>query len=164
VERGETMNIRKGMVLVVIGILLFYFIAGCSQNRAKIRRVKDITLQDIVNDKDRYYIYYAGSSSRPIGILVDLKNDDVKLVGDRWMKVEDEGTLQGLVEAAQNFTLNTITARSDDKLFGYFSKTKYTDSFRGSVTWGYNPLARIVDENTVNVDLVRWETRDNVRE
>ncbi len=151
------MDLKKGMVLFVVGFVLLHFISGCVPSRAKIRRTKGITLQDIVNDWDKYDIYYAGSSSRPIAILVDLKNDDVKLVGDRWMKVEDEGTLPGLVEAAQNFTLNTITARSDDKLFGYFSKTKYTETMRGNGTTGYNPLAKIVDENTVNVDLVRYE-------
>ena len=150
------MDLKKSMVLFVVGIVLLHFISGCVPSRAKIRRTKGITLQDVVNDWDKYDIYYAGSSSQPIGILVDLKNDDVKLVGDRWMKVEDEGTLPGLVEAAQNFTLNTITARSDDKLFGYFSRTKYTETMRGNTTSGYNPLAKIVDENTVNVDLVRY--------
>lgn len=151
------MNLKKGMVLLVSGILLFHLITGCVPSRAKIRRVRDITLQDIVNDRDKYDIYYAGSSSRPIGILVDPKDDDVKLVGDRWIKTEDEGTLSSFVEAAQGFTLNTITGRSDDKLFGYFSRTKYTETMGANRTTGYNPLARIVDENTVNVNLVRYE-------
>jgi hypothetical protein len=151
------MDLKKGMVFVVVGIVLLHFISGCVPSRAKIKRTKGITLQDIVNDRDKYDIYYAGSSSRPIAILVDLKNDDVKLVGDRWMKAEDEGTLPSLVEAAQGFTLNTITARSDDKLFGYYSRTKYTETTSPSATRGYNPLAKIVDENTVNVDLVRYE-------
>ena len=151
------MDLKKSMVLVVVGIVLLHFISGCVSSRAKIRRVKDVTLQDIVNEKDKYHIYYAGSSSRPIAILVDLKNDDVKLVGDRWTKTEDEGALSSLVEAVQGFTLSTITARSDDKLFGYFSKTKYTVNMRPNRTTGYNPLAKIVDENTVNVDLVRYE-------
>lgn len=151
------MDLKKSMVLVVVGIVLLHFISGCVSSRAKIRRVKDVTLQDIVNEKDKYHIYYAGSSSRPIAILVDLKNDDVKLVGDRWTKTEDEGALSSLVEAVQGFTLSTITARSDDKLFGYFSRTKYTETSSPSATRGYNPLAKIVDESTVNVELVRYE-------
>ena len=151
------MDLKKSMVLVVVGIVLLHFISGCVSSRAKIRRVKDVTLQDIVNDKDKYYIYYAGSSSRPIGVLIDPKDDDVKLVGDRWMKAEGEGTLSSLLEAVQGFTLSKITARSDDKLFGYFSRTKYTETMSPNRTTGYNPLAKIVDENTVNVDLVRYE-------
>ncbi len=155
------MNLKKGMVLFVVGFVLLYFISGCVPSRAKIKRTRDVTLQDIVNDKDKYDIYYAGSSSQPIGILVDPKNDDVKLVGDRWMKAEDEGTLSSLLEAVQGFSLNTVTDRSDGKLFGYFSKTKYTVNMRPNRTTGYNPLAKIVDENTVNVDLVRYENYSN---
>jgi hypothetical protein len=150
------MNLKKGMVLFVVGFVLLYFISGCVPSRAKIKRTRDVTLQDIVNEKDKYDIYYAGSSSQPIGILVDPKNDDVKLVGDRWMKAEDEGTLSSLLEAVQGFSLNTVTDRSDGKLFGYFSKTKFTVSSRPNRTSGYNPLAKIVDENTVNVDLVQY--------
>ena len=154
------MDLKKSMALFVVGMVLLHFISGCSQNRAKIRRVRGITIHDIANDWDKYHIYYAGSSQRPLAILIDPKNDDVKLVGDRWMKVEDEGTLSSLVEAVQDGTsLSTITARSDDKLFGYFSRTKYTVTVRTSLSWGYNPLARIVDDNTVNVDLVRYENR-----
>ena len=138
------MNLKKGMVLFVVGFVLLYFISGCVPSRAKIRRVKDVTFQDIVNDKDKYYIYYAGSSSRPIGVLIDPKDDDVKLVGDRWIRVEGEGTLSSLLEAVQGFTLSKITARSDDKLFGYFSRTKYTETSSPSATRGYNPLAKIV--------------------
>jgi hypothetical protein len=155
-ERGETMNLKKGMVLFVVGFVLLYFMSGCVPSRAKIKKTRDVTLQDIVNDKDKYDIYYAGSSSRPIGILVDPKNDGLDLVGDKWMKAEDEGTLSSLLEAVQGFSLNTITDRSDGKLFGYFSKTKFTVSSRPNRTSGYNPLAKIVDENTVNVDLVQW--------
>jgi len=150
------MNLKKGMVLFVVGFVLLYFISGCVPSRAKIKRTRDVTLQDIVNDKDKYDIYYAGSSSRPIGILVDPKNDDLELVGDRWIKAEDEGTLSSLLDAVQGFSLNTITGRSDGQLFGYFSKTKYTVTMRSNSSSGYNPLAKIVDENTVNVDLVRW--------
>ena len=150
------MDFKKSMVLVVVGIVLLHFISGCVSSRAKIRRVKDVTLQDIVKDKDKYHIYYAGSSSQPIGILVDPKNDDLDLVGDRWIKAEDEGTLSSLLEAVQGFSLNTITGRSDGQLFGYFSKTKYTVNMRPNRTTGYNPLAKIVDENTVNVDLVQY--------
>jgi hypothetical protein len=150
------MNLKKGMVLFVVGFVLLYFMSGCVPSRAKIKKTRDVTLQDIVNDKDKYDIYYAGSSSRPIGILVDPKNDGLDLVGDKWMKAEDEGTLSSLLEAVQGFSLNTITDRSDGKLFGYFSKTKFTVSSRPNRTSGYNPLAKIVDENTVNVDLVQW--------
>jgi hypothetical protein len=155
------MNFKKGMVLVAVGIVLLGFITSCVSGRAKIRRVQDITLQDIINDKDKYYIYYAGSSSRPIGVLVDLKDDDVKLVGDKWIRAEDEGTLSGLLDAVQGFTLNTIKARSDDKLFGYFSRTKYTERMGSYRRTDYNPLAKIVDENTVNVDLVKYVDRSD---
>ena len=151
------MDLKKGVVLFVVGFVLLHFISGCVPRRAKIKRTRDITLQDVVNDRDKYDIYYAGSSSRPIAILVDPKNDDVKLVGDRWMKAQDEGALSSLVEAVQGFSLNTITDRTNGQLFGYFSKTKYTDTMGVEASRGYNPLAKIVDENTVNVDLVRYE-------
>ena len=152
------MDMKKGMVLFVVGIVLLHVMAGCSQNRAKIRIERGMTFSDIVNDWDKYYIYYAGSSSRPLAILVDIKDDDVKMVGDRWIRVEDKGTLSSLAGAIQTGTsLNKITARSDDKLFGYYSRTEYTETRRHHSSSGYKPLATIVDENTLNVNLVRWE-------
>ncbi|MBW2066296.1 MAG: hypothetical protein JRJ03_15410 [Deltaproteobacteria bacterium] len=151
---------RSRRALFVIGIVLVLFMSGCAQNRAKIRIEEGLSARGLASERDKYLIYYAGSPSRPIGILFDPKNDGVKLVGERWVKVEDERTLSLLLEAVQAGTsLNKITARRGGQVFGYFSKTKYTRNVRSSVTWGYSVLARIVDENTVRVDLVRYEDR-----
>ncbi|MBW1997890.1 MAG: hypothetical protein JRJ29_07980 [Deltaproteobacteria bacterium] len=152
------MYFRTKVGLLIIGIGLLLFMSACAQSRAKIRIEKGLTARDLASERDKFLIYYAGSPSRPIGILFDPKNDGVRLVGERWVKVEDERTLSLILEAIQDGTsLNKITARQGDQLFGYFSKTEYTRIVRPSVTSGYSVLARIVDENTVRVDLVRYQ-------
>lgn len=152
------MKLKKTIILVVMGIIMLHFLSGCSPNRAKIRIERELTFKDIVNNWDKYDIYYAGSSSRPIAILIDPKNDDVKLVGDRWIRVEDKKTLSSLAEAIQNGTfLNKIISRKDGSLLGYYSRTRYTETSSSYATRGYNPLAKMVDEHTVNVNLVRYE-------
>ena len=151
------MGRRKSLPIFIIGIVLLYFIVGCVPGRAKIGREKSVTVSDLAENWKNYDVYYAGSSYRPIAILFDPKNDDVKLVGDVWTKVEDGRTLSSLVGVVQpGTTLNSIISRRDDKLVGYFSRTEYTstDYYYGGHT--YNPVAKEINANTYKVELVRY--------
>ena len=146
----------KTLPILIIGIVLLYFIAGCMPGRVKIGRQESVTVSDLVDNWHNYDVYFAGSPYRPIAILFDPKNDGFKLVGDRWTKVEDERTLSSLVGAIQpGTTLNSLITRKNDQVVGYYSRTEYTstDYYYGGHT--YNPLPREINETTIRVDLVR---------
>ncbi len=144
------------MVFFIMGIVLLYFIIGCAPSRPKIRRQTGVAVSDLANNWQNYRVYYAGSAYSPIGILFDPKNDGFKLVGDRWTMVEDEATLSRLVEAVAPGTYpSSIIGRRDDQFFGYYSSTKYTSTQQYVGGYTYNPVARVVDETTIRVDMNR---------
>jgi len=150
------MERKKGLIFLVTGIVLISLIVGCVQSRPKIRKQNALTISDLAENRQNYDVYYAGSFSRPIGILFDPKNDGIKLVGDIWMKVEDEGTLSRLVEAVSPGSYpSSITSRSDGRLVGYYASTKYTSTQQYIGGHTYNPIAKEIDETTIRVDMNR---------
>ena len=150
------MTRRKSLPILIIGIVLLFFSEGCFPDRAIIGRQHAVTVSDIVDDWHNYDVYYAGSSYRPIALLFDPKNDGIKLVGDQWTKVEDERTLLNLADAIlPGTTLNSIIIRRNDQLVGYYSRTKYTSTDYYYHGHTYNPIAREINETTIQVDLIR---------
>ena len=151
------MDGKKSVILLVAGMVLMSFIFGCAQNRAKIRKETAISISDLAENWKNYEVYYAGSPGRPIGILFDPKNDGVKLVGDQWTKVEDEGTLSSVVAAVlPGSNASSIRSRSNDKIIGYYCQTKYTSTTQYYGGHTYNPIAKEIDETTVRVDMIRY--------
>ena len=152
------MDLKRRVVFFVVGMALMSFMVACVSSRAKIRTEKSLTISDLAENWKKYNVYYAGSPGRPIGILFDLKNDDVKLVGDQWTKVEDEGTLSSVIAAVlPGSNPSSITSRTDEKVIGYYSSTKYTSTTQYYGGHTYNPLAKEIDANTYKVELVRQD-------
>jgi hypothetical protein len=150
------MDRKRSVVFFVVGMALMTLTFACVSSRAKIRTEKSLTISDLTENWKKYDVYYAGSPGRPIGILFDLKNDGVKLVGDQWTKVEDEGTLSSVVAAVSpGSNPSSIMSRSDDQIIGYYSSTKYTSTTQYYGGHTYNPLAKEIDPNTYTVELVR---------
>ena len=150
------MERNKSVAFVVAGMVLMSLIVGCAQNRAKIRKETAISISDLAEDWRNYDVYYAGSPSRPIGILFVSKNDGFKLVGDQWSKVEDEGTLSSVVAAVSpGSNPSSIRSRSNGEIIGYYVSTKYTSTTEYIGGHTYNPLAKEIDPNTYSVELVR---------
>ena len=150
------MDRKKSLVFFVVGMILMALIVGCAQNRAKIRKESAISISDLAENWKDYDVYYAGSSGRPIGLLFDPKNDGVKLVGDQWTKVEDEGTLSSVVAAVlPGSNPSSIRSRSNGEIIGYYVSTKYTSTTEYIGGHTYNPLAKEIDPNTYSVELVR---------
>ena len=151
------MDRKKSLVFFVVGMILMALIVGCAQNRAKIRKESAISISDLAENWKNYDVYYAGSSGRPIGLLFDPKNDGVKLVGDQWTKVEDEGTLSSVVAAVSpGSNPSSIRSRSNGEIIGYYVSTKYTSTTEYIGGHTYNPLAKEIDETTVRVDMIRY--------
>ena len=151
------MDRKKSLVFFVVGMILMALIVGCAQNRAKIRKESAISISDLAENWKDYDVYYAGSSGRPIGLLFDPKNDGVKLVGDQWTKVEDEGTLSSVVAAVSpGSNPSSIRSRSNGEIIGYYVSTRYTSTTQYYGGHTYNPLAKEIDPNTYKVELVRF--------
>ena len=128
----------------VIGLLSFFFISACASTGIPARHKSGVTIQDLERDWNEYAAYYSTSSyGRPTAIMFDPKNDQNKLTGDGWTRVEDQGTLSVLISNIQAFARHTSTTWSimgpDNQLFGYI----------------FTPSSRIpmkaVDEHTVYV-------------
>jgi hypothetical protein len=151
------MDRKKSVAFFIVGMALMSLMVACVSSRAKIRTEKALTISDLAENWKKYDVYYAGSPGRPIGILFDPKNDDVKLVGDQWRKVEDEGTLSSVIAAVSpGSNPSSITSRSNGQVIGYYSSTKYTSTTQYYGGHTYNPLAKDIDANTYKVELVRY--------
>ena len=154
---------KKCIISFVLGMVLIYFIVGCAPSRPRIRTQSAVTISDLRENWQDYYIYYAGSSYRPIGILFDPKNNDFKLQGDTWNRAEDEATLSRLVEAIDpNMSPRSIIGRSNNQLYGFYLPTRFTSTREYVGGHTYNPIAREIDETTVRVDMVRQNHPERV--
>jgi len=152
---------RIGLALLVMVMILTS--SGCL-NRGKIRPQAigkgAVTIEDLAKDKANYDISYAGSLYRPIAILFDLKGDKKRLMGDIWSRTEADVDLRELLQAVSpNTAPYKIYGSGGTHLYGYLAYTKYTLTMRGPGSGGYSymAVAKVVDENTLDVNLVRFQ-------
>lgn len=95
---------KKYIYPAVIGLVSLSLISGCSwlKSYGKIRVLcryeEKITIQELEKNWQDYTIYYAGLSvGTAAGIMFDPKKDDKTLVGDKWIKIENQVTLSELI-------------------------------------------------------------------
>jgi len=154
------------MSFFLLSITLVLFMFGCA-SRGKIKPQplgkEAMTIQDLQKNWNEYDISYAGSTARPIGIIFDTRNDNKRIVGDIWIKVEDQETLSRLTGTIPGkASLYTITGGKDKYLYGYFAYTNFSShTYRGTAGYSHNAVAKVIDENTLQVDLVRQEIIDS---
>jgi len=157
---------NKNMSFFVLSIALVFFMFGCA-SRGKIKPQplgkEAVTIQDLQKNWKEYDISYAGSPTRPIGIIFDTRNDNKRIVGDIWIKVEDQETLSRLMGTIPaKAPLYTITGGKDNYLYGYFAYTNFSShTYRGTAGYSHNAVAKVIDENTIQVNLVRQEIIDS---
>jgi len=100
------MNLAKLFKQTVIGFFLMFLMSGCA-NYGKLTlesgRPEKMTIQELQENWDDYSIYYADwrSVGWTGGIIFDPKKDDKTLVGDKWMKVEDQEALSRVITSIQ---------------------------------------------------------------
>ncbi len=101
---------RREYVSIFIITALILFISGCANYgklRVESRNVniassylgtkysEKMTIQKLVNNWQDYDIYYSGyKPSRATGIMFDPKEDDLRLLGDWWEKIESRESLE----------------------------------------------------------------------
>ncbi len=121
---------------------------GCSGNYGKLSKqtgTEDkMTLAELRENWEEYTIYYSYRwDSRPSAIMFDPKNNDKKLVGDSWYKIEDQEALSETIRTIQqqyDYAKVEIIEGPDNKFFGYMYYPY----------WLHIPV-KIVDERTLYV-------------
>ena len=145
---------------VSLMLIVFLLAIGCSGDYGIIRRQppsdNKMTLAQLRENWKGYHIYSKKSGNRgntSNRIMFDPKNNETKLVGDSWHKIEDQQTLSETVGEIQTITEYTevmIIEGPDGRFFGYmyYSWNK----------WGGDPVAtpsdivvKRVDEHTLYV-------------
>jgi len=131
-----------------IVILIFIFIIGCSGTYGKISKLTGtgdkVTLAELRQNWDEYDIYFGMRSNRwASAIMFDPKNNDTKLLGDSWIKVVDQETLNKKIkeiEGQYDYARVHIIEGENNQVFGYMYYPTYL----------YVPV-KIVDERTLYV-------------
>ncbi len=143
------MNAEKYVNMAVIGFVLIFLMSGCA-NYGKLRlqsgRAEKMTIQELQENWDDFSIYYADwrSVGWTGGIIFDPKKDGKTLVGDKWMKVEDEETLSQVItsiEAKNSYPRLYQILGPNDEFYGYM----YLGPSRHFVT----VTAKVIDSNSL---------------
>lgn len=133
-------------------VVAAFLMTGCALFRGygKVRLSteyrNDMTIQKLMESWNDYTVSYAGMShSNPAGIMFDPKNDERELVGDRWVKVEDENTASEIISWIETYMqfhprLHVILGPSN-KLYGYIF-----------YPWGYDyVVAKMINDKKLYV-------------
>jgi hypothetical protein len=118
-------TIKKHKFLSVF--LMAFIISGCaalSKNYGTIKMISEsqnkMTIQTLIKNWNEYDVYYSdkydGYHPRAaLGVMFDPKNDETKLVGDRWKKVKNQ---KDLIEMTQWIYSNTRYEPWLDEILG----------------------------------------------
>jgi len=114
-------------VLILVGLSASGCIFG-SSNYVKVRNLsgdrKDVTIETLTETWKDYDIYYAGLDVRaPLGVVFDPKDNNTKLTGDQWKKVEDQKVLieitRWIYPHTQFFPYLVQLLSPEDRFLGY---------------------------------------------
>jgi hypothetical protein len=121
----------KKSFFITIFFILILMVSGCASSFKNYARVEIVpkkkgamTIQNLVDQWDKYHIYYAGRDDRfPLGIIFDPKDNDTSLTGDRWKNIESKKNLlaiMGRIEPTTSYypSLSEIIG-PDGRLYGY---------------------------------------------
>lgn len=138
-------------------LIVFLLAIGCSGDYGIIRRQSPsdnkMTLAQLRENWKDYHIYNENSGNQSNRIMFDPKNNETKLVGDSWHKIEDQQTLSETVKVIQAHWMDQevmIIEGPDKRFFGY----TYCSWNFGGLQRSWTPSiydVRVVDEHTVHV-------------
>lgn len=152
------MNSAKGVKQTVIGFILMFLMFGCA-NYGKLTvepgQAEKITIQELQENWDNYSIYYTDwrSVGWTGGILFDPKKDDKTLVADKWMKVEDQGTLSQVITSIQAKNLYPRLYNilgPNDEFYGYMYLGPNRDYIMMTI--------KVIDGNTMKISDLQQRT------
>ena len=123
------MMMRRWMPLILI-FLMVLLVMGCS-GYARLRLQsgpnETMTLEKLKENWQSYHVLYAGLEPNvPSAIIFDRKDDDRKIIGERWWEMKDAKTLSDTIEWIRHQTIvGPYYPRlwkilgPDDHLYGY---------------------------------------------
>ena len=152
------MEQQKGMILSILIFSIVLVINGCGPV-PKIRPQRGpnerISLQELVQNWEDYDILYAGWSVTDIyGIMFDPKNNDMKLGGNRWKKIDDQDTREkvfGMVPEKTRYPSRIVGP--EDEFYGYILYIKK----EGART--QRAVVRVVDDRNLTIDFETINTQ-----
>ena len=143
---GRIIMNAKGFV--GIAIFIFAFVLGCVGTYGKINKQaageNQVSLAELRDNWDEYDIYFGRRSNRYAdAIMFDPKNNNTRLTGDSWIKIEDQDTLDETINDLHRIYSWAGVYQiegENNQIFGYMY---YPGYFHVSVS--------IVDERTLYV-------------
>lgn len=138
-------GIKTQNIMIVAGIGLVFFIAGCvSEGRSRGRIVAQapigdqVTIEKLTEDFEKYDVYYSGTKpSEAVSVLFCPKDGDTRITPDRWWRiVKDQADLKNIV-SWMNIGIYHVSWPSvlyvlgpNSRLFGYVYMDIYTIDFQ----------------------------------
>jgi len=127
------MSAKKHIGMIIVGIVLVYFIAGCvgkggDRGRVVAQSPKGelVTIQTLTDDFAKYTVYYSGTKpADAVTVLFCPKDNDITITPDRWwIKVGDQASLSNIVSWMQNRATTTrpsvqLVMGPNSQVFGY---------------------------------------------
>lgn len=100
----KSFNLYKGIIVAVVAALIIISwaaptLAGWGKTRDQRGYGEKSTLQELLDNWEKYDIYYSGYAiNNPSGIIFDLKNDNrILKPSDRWTKIEDKAAVAEVI-------------------------------------------------------------------
>ena len=146
-------GIKKYIRMIVTGMVLVFFIAGCVSDKdkrgrtiAQPRKGERVTLQQLQADFAKYDVYYAGIKPvLAVGVLFIPKDSDTTLTPDRWWNiVNDREYLSDVVSWMQSrrdihIPRVQLIMGPNSQVFGYI------------YTWNMNTKLKVLSDNEILV-------------
>lgn len=121
---------KKLVLLTIVGAVSLLLVSGCSwlkgygKVRVLPREEAKLAIGGLKEKWEDYSIYYAGLKvGTAAAVMFDPKSDKRTLIGDKWIRVEDQGTLLKLISVIESYIqCNPRLYRilgPDNQLYGY---------------------------------------------
>jgi len=130
---------------IIPGIIIF--LAGCAgYGHFRLQSGHDhrVTLERQQETWQDYHVYYDDfwSETYPGGLLFDPKNDEKKLIADKWKRVDDRTSLQQIIEAIEKY---------DPRIYEILDREGHLYGYLVLGHHNVHVVARVVDGNTIRV-------------
>ncbi|MFC1533121.1 hypothetical protein ACFL7M_07140 [Thermodesulfobacteriota bacterium] len=141
------MNVIKHGYMAAIGLLLTILLGGCSGygKIMVIPRSETVTIEDLEKNQHKYNVFYAGwHDFDPSCILFDPKEDNKKVIGNRWDLAKDPQWVSKKISWMKSFSKVYPVLQGiygpDGQIYGFLYCIE-----------GANTAVKAIDDNTLYI-------------